>query len=144
MRVLVCGSRYWDDRFMIESTLLGLLPEDNMQTLTVIEGGAQGADEIAANWVKAQMVALKRAGGGTFRFDHDPYPADWPPYGSSKWEYAKAGHDRNERMLAEGQPDLVIAFKDGFDWQLRRGGTEHMAKIAKREGVPVWVHSHLT
>lgn len=68
--------------------------------------------------------------------DREQYPADWEKHGKA------AGPIRNALMLEEGKPDLVLAFKDGFDWQFKRGGTEHMVRIAKAAGVRTIVIQH--
>lgn len=52
------------------------------------------------------------------------YHADWNAHGRS------AGPIRNAKMLAEGKPDLVVAFPGGK-------GTAHMVGIARKAGVPV-------
>lgn len=61
------------------------------------------------------------------------FPADWNRMGRG------AGHARNALMLETFRPDLVAAFKDGFDRSLSRGGTEHMVKIARAAGVATLV-----
>jgi hypothetical protein len=50
--------------------------------------------------------------------------ADWAGLGR------KAGPIRNEQMLSEGQPHLVVAFPGGR-------GTAHMVGIARAAGVEV-------
>jgi UDP-N-acetylmuramoylalanine-D-glutamate ligase len=53
------------------------------------------------------------------------YPADWKLHGKS------AGHIRNQQMLDESKPDIVIAFPGGR-------GTANMIKRAKKAGVEVF------
>jgi hypothetical protein len=81
----------------------------------VIEGGAPGADRLAREW--SRMVAK----GGP---DVETFEADWENHGSF------AGPMRNARMLAEGRPDVVVAFPGGR-------GTADMVKKARRAGVEV-------
>jgi hypothetical protein len=117
----VCGSREWDDYDALKSTVLGFVgPERNC---TIIEGGAKGADSMAG-----RIAEVWRCG-------HERYPAAWDRYGK------RAGPIRNQQMLTEGKPDLVLAFKDYFDWTLSKGGTEHMVWIAKMAGIPTYVIS---
>ena len=52
------------------------------------------------------------------------FPADW------KNEGRHAALIRNERMLREGKPDLVIAFPGG-------NGTFHTCRLAEELGIPV-------
>lgn len=125
MKVLVCGSRDWSDERPIRRLLEAYGPGT-----VVIHGAARGADAIAD--------AVARGVG----FDVEPYPVDWPPPGSPRFRFAEAGHARNLLMLTSGKPDVVWAFKDGFDHSLRRGGTENMVRIAREVGVPTYVVSH--
>ena len=52
------------------------------------------------------------------------YPADWRTHGRA------AGPLRNARMIAEGKPDLVIAFKGNR-------GTQDCCRKAEAAGIPV-------
>lgn len=116
-RVLICGSRLWTEPAPIASLIAELDDTD-----VVIHGGARGADRLAGSLAAQAGVAWIA------------YPADWDRYGRA------AGYRRNELMLTEGKPTEVHAFKQEFDHQLRRGGTEHMVRIAKAAGVPVTIH----
>lgn len=130
LRVLVCGSRCFNNRNLLINTLdkfcedRGLItpPEKRDQYgnympegLTIINGAAKGADVIASDWAIVNWVPLEE------------YPADWETYGKS------AGLIRNEQMLATGI-DIVIAFPRG-----EARGTGHMIKIATKAGVEVIV-----
>lgn len=124
MRLIVCGSRTFSDRAVINSVLNGLWwprPAESVTTLTVIEGGATGADSIAGEW--ADRV------GGVRR---ETVTADWRKHSSS------AGPIRNRKMLEEhGHIDLVIAF---VNKPLERSkGTFDMVRCARAAGVPTWV-----
>lgn len=107
-RVLVCGGRDFSDGRRVRE-MLDWLPDVEC----IIEGGARGADMLAAGWAQAASgVRL------------ETYPADWKNHGRA------AGPIRNRQMLAEGHPDLVIAFPGGR-------GTADMVEQAKAAGVPV-------
>lgn len=110
MRVLVCGGRDYRDHDKVNAVLDKLHSEAGI--FTVIQGGAKGADRLADIW--AGMNNVLRV-----QFD-----ADWENHGTF------AGPMRNARMLAEGEPDLVIAFPGGR-------GTADMVKKARRAGVEV-------
>jgi predicted Rossmann-fold nucleotide-binding protein len=110
MRVLVCGGRDYADRDRLNTELDRLRQERGF--CLVIAGGARGADTLAEEWAKNRGVPC------------DVYRADWEGLGR------KAGPIRNERMLREGQPELVIAFPGGR-------GTAHMTRIAREAGVEV-------
>jgi hypothetical protein len=112
MRVLVCGGRGYTDYTKVCEVLNGIW-EAYGKPLTIIEGGARGADSLARVWSKANPSTVI-----------ETYPADWSTYGKS------AGYIRNSQMLKEGKPDLVVAFPGGV-------GTAMMVKIAKLAGVEV-------
>ncbi len=118
MRVLVCGSRDYTDFDYISKVLSEI---DRITDLA--HGDARGADRLAGAWAgRHPSIAVY------------PYPANWKGLGRG------AGPARNNQMLKEFRPDLVIAFKDGFDHTLSRGGTEHMVKIARAAGIRTIVH----
>jgi hypothetical protein len=108
MRVLVCGGRNFDNRELLTAMLDRLHAERGFSLM--IAGGARGADTLAEEWARATGLAC------------EVYCADWEGLGR------KAGPIRNQRMLHEGRPDLVVAFEGGR-------GTAHMARIAREAGV---------
>lgn len=123
MRILVTGSRTWDDRNAIHDALttsarLHLIrhPEVRNQ-VTVVHGGARGADRIAAEWTWNRL--------GTTAEEHR---ADWALHGRS------AGHRRNADMVKLGA-DLCLAFiRDAS-----RGATG-CADLAEAAGIPtIWI-----
>lgn len=109
MRVLVCGGRDYKDRDYLWNFLDGLGPPEITE---VISGMARGADTFAAEW------AIR------FGFPLHKFPAEWDKYGR------RAGPIRNQQMLDEGKPDLVVAFPGGT-------GTADMIRRAKKAGVEV-------
>lgn len=111
MRVLVCGGRDYDDRDHIWNTLTAIHGESKIAL--VIHGAATGADSEGRIWADC-MPGCK----------HAPFHADWRTHGRA------AGPIRNQRMLDEGKPDLVIAFPGGR-------GTADMVRRAKAAGVEV-------
>ncbi len=110
MRVLVCGARDWRDQGFVYRVL------DTMHATKgftlVITGGAPGADRFGKNWALDRGIAT------------DTFQADWARLGLA------AGPIRNQRMIQEGKPDLVVAFPGGK-------GTADMVARADRAGVPV-------
>lgn len=111
MRVLVCGGRNYGDREAVFGALQDLAERHGW--LTIIEGGATGADALAREW-----ATLCRHGLVTIR-------ADWQRHGTA------AGPIRNQLMIDGGKPDLVIAFPGGR-------GTADMVKRAKDAGLKVF------
>jgi len=116
MRVLVCGGRDYADADCVNRTLDRLLNPRNLPLaslgITIIHGGARGADALADKWAVTNYVAVQE------------FLADWQTHGR------RAGPIRNARMLTEGKPDLVVAFPGG-------AGTADMVKQARAAGVEV-------
>jgi len=112
MRVLVCGGRDFSDRKLPCDTLDALAREHDDQTLCVVHGMADGADALAGEWARStghwQMCVR----------------AMWEEHGK------KAGPLRNQRMLDEAKPHLVLAFPGGR-------GTADLVRRAEAAGVPV-------
>lgn len=109
-RILVTGGRDYEDVGAIYTTLSAIHAETPITLL--INGGATGADAISKVWAAGRRVAIKI------------YRADWQKHGKS------AGPIRNQRMLDEGKPDLVVAFFGGR-------GTADMVRRAEAAGVEV-------
>lgn len=112
MRVLVCGGREFDDYETLRLELFKVFDGVPFKEALLIEGGAKGADFLARVWAKGNGVPYKE------------YPANWKTHGY------RAGPIRNQQMLDEGKPDLVVAFPGGE-------GTADMVRRAKKAGVEV-------
>lgn len=111
MRVLVCGGRDYVDA---KAAFLALNILHAKRCVTaLIHGGARGADSLGAAWATNNGIRTEK------------FAADWAAHGKG------AGHIRNQRMLVEGEPELVVAFPGGR-------GTADMVRRAKAAGVPVW------
>lgn len=110
-RILVTGSRHWTDRDAIAS---GLFSQSRGAPATLIHGAALGADSLAAE-IAASWGWEVRA-----------FPADWDKYGKA------AGPIRNQQMLDEADPDVVIAFP-----MPDSRGTLDMMNRARYAGIPV-------
>ena len=111
MRVLVCGGRDWREVELVESTLTRLHAARGPFS-RLIHGGARGVDHIAGKWARDN---------GVLEWDFLP---EWHRAGTHD------GPARNQRMIAEGAPDLVVAFPGGL-------GTADMVERAKDAGVEV-------
>jgi hypothetical protein len=116
MRVLVCGGRDFSDAELLGAWLGGIHKDHGISCL--IEGGAPGADTLARLFGEYAGIPV------------ESYPADWTKHGRA------AGPIRNAQMLAEGRPDLVIAFPGGK-------GTADMVRKARIAGVRVAAVSRL-
>lgn len=108
MRILICGGRDFTDHELFIWAMKPFIA-DNTE---VIHGNALGADSMAFAW------------GVSHNYRVHSFPADWETHGKS------AGPIRNQQMLDEGKPDLVIAFPGGR-------GTADMVSRAKKAGIEV-------
>lgn len=115
-RLLVCGGRNIapNDKPAYAQQALTNICFDLLggKPACVIEGGAQGYDLCAKLWAQAHDIPVEE------------YQADWNKHGRG------AGPVRNQHMIDEGKPDLVIAFPGGR-------GTADMVRRAKEAGVEV-------
>lgn len=82
----------------------------------IIAGGAKGADTSAIYWAVINGCPFTE------------YPADWDKHGKA------AGPIRNQQMLDEAKPDLVVAFLVP-----NSRGTKDMIARAEKARVPVTV-----
>lgn len=109
-RVLVCGGRNFQNETLMSEKLWALHKERGVSVL--IHGDAEGADRAAGWWAIRNGIEC------------DVYPAKWAEHGRA------AGPIRNQLMLDEGKPDLVVAFAG-------HKGTAHMVMIATDAGIEV-------
>lgn len=107
-RVLVCGGRNYGNIKAVFDTLDQLQPEPEL----IIHGSASGADRIAQTWSDSAGVCCLA------------FPAKWRLHGRA------AGPIRNQAMIDEGKPDLVIAFPGG-------AGTADMVRRAREARIPI-------
>jgi hypothetical protein len=112
MRILICGSRNWKNSVSILNQVKKYKNKDPI----IISGGANGADNLAdlvSNWLDLRFMR---------------FPAKWDKY------HRAAGPIRNQQMLDEGKPDLVIAFHRDLS---KSRGTKDMIARAKKAGIKV-------
>lgn len=124
LTVLVTGSRRWVDAHRMEEAMRHFVPSTENLRVVLVHGAAQGADTMSEH-------VARRVGWSAVR----RFPADWERFGKS------AGFVRNADMLAHAKPDLVLGFKSSteFDPALRRGGTEHMLRLAAEANVVTYI-----
>ena len=110
LKVLVTGGRHWDYQEEIERTLDRI--HQDIGVILLIHGNAKGVDSLASDWAEKNNI------------NTDVYPALWSKYGK------KAGPIRNQQMLDEGRPDIVMAFPGSK-------GTNDMVRRAIRANIEV-------
>ena len=108
-RVLITGSRDFNEPNRMRAILASLPPNT-----VIIHGGARGADSMADELAAALSFPIRK------------YPADWTRYGR------RAGTLRNQKMLDEEKPHLVIAFPLPSS-----RGTWDMVRRAEKEKIEV-------
>lgn len=110
-KVIVCGGRHYADRMRVYD-ILDRVKAKHEADLFVIQGGATGADALAADWASLRGMPCAEV--------------------KALWDFyeKRAGPLRNGWMLLL-QPDGVVAFP-GQD------GTRNMVEQARSVGVPVW------
>lgn len=131
MRILVTGSRTWDDSQVIRDALLKAATDvEHMSDVLVVHGDAPGADQLAAQ-------IAERLGMMT-----EAHPANWdscgPDCNEKHWRYRygkpycpRSGFIRNDTMVKLGA-DVCLAFNRN-----RSTGTDMCAKLATKAGIPV-------
>lgn len=118
-KVILCGSRDWEDAHPIYLTLAGLkaMCEAIGEELVLVHGAARGADSIAGDIGTSLGIRVI------------PVPAEWDKYGK------KAGPIRNQKMLDDHDISAVYAFRlPGYS-----NGTDDMITRAKDAGKPTYV-----
>lgn len=111
LRVLVCGGRNYSDEATVDSALDFIHKKwDDIDVL--IDGGATGADTLCRDWAYRNEVETRT------------FMADWKKHGKA------AGPIRNQQMLDEGKPHMLVAFPGGR-------GTADMVSRAKKAGVTI-------
>jgi hypothetical protein len=120
MIVLVCGARNFRDRELLFSRLDELHAQ--FRLTEIIHGDSPGADALAGLWARERGIYAR------------VFKADWQKYGKS------AGAIRNDRMVHNGKPALVVAFAVGPDLKdlLERTNKARIAliKVPKRPKAP--------
>jgi hypothetical protein len=135
-RVLVCGSRFLDLTHynVVEQVLCRIHEDSSTGPITcIINGAARGADTLGAMWASKALLPVQE------------FPANWMDidapgavliHGPGSRVYnARAGLDRNQRMIDEGKPDLCVAFKRSG---LRNSGTKDMIARCVAACIPVY------
>ena len=90
---MVCGSRSIKDKKWIFRCIEAYLKKENISDFSLIEGGANGVDQIAREWAMVRNIPVIEA------------KPEWNKYGIA------AGIIRNHKMIE--QADYVLILWDG-------------------------------
>lgn len=115
MRILVTGSRDWDDQWVLENAAVEALRELGIREATLVSGGCPtGADRMMEDfWHMSRLGKVEY------------HPADWSKHGR------KAGFVRNAEMVNLGA-DICLAFIKN-----NSKGATMTADMAEKKGIPV-------
>jgi hypothetical protein len=120
MYVLVCGDRNYSDVEYLNKMLSHFQELFALHSLyewtAIMEGEARGADTLARYWADSVGLPVEK------------FPALWDKHGKA------AGPIRNQQMLDEGHPGLVIAFHKDIR---SSKGTLDMVSRANKKQIPI-------
>ncbi|QLH19321.1 SLOG family protein [Streptomyces sp. Rer75] len=126
-RVLICGSRRWPWPDTI-TTLLDRAATRHENDLVIIETASTGAASAAHHWCTHHDLPAWR---------HRCYPLTPAPGRRSRTRYWSEA-ERNQRILHDEGPRLVIAFHENFHPD-HQGSTADMCRRALTHHIPVWL-----
>lgn len=119
MRIIISGSRDFNNYEVIESKILDIIGKLNSNTssIEIISGGCRGVDKCA------EMFAHRNG------YEFTEFPADWS-LGK------RAGYLRNKQMAeyASELNGVLIAF-----WNMKSKGTKMMIDLARQHGLDVYI-----
>lgn len=135
LRILVTGSRVYSDAQAVEEALCRIA--DGFESVTVCDGRAQGADDLAFRYTRKRKwssirVSAKWRDECRSTCSHGARPWRRTPTGGG-WTYCPAaGIYRNQEMVALGH-DVCVGFlaKD-----VQSTGTMHCMSTAFLAGIP--------
>lgn len=125
MKLIVAGSRYFDDYDFVKSRLDHLLSKSTEEVI-IISGRC---DLGIVTFVTDDGIIVRGVDGLGERYAKekgykvDAFPADWSKYGLA------AGPIRNEQMALHGTHCIVF-------WNGKSKGSKNMVKCAKKAGLP--------
>lgn len=115
VKIAVIGSREFNEYSTLREILINL--SSHYEKVTIISGGAKGADYLAEKYAKE------------FNLETKILPADWEKHGKA------AGFIRNKEIWDNS--DIGVAFWDG-----KSKGTSHSFDIAKKQNKDLFVFNY--
>ncbi len=116
MNIAVIGSRSFNNKLLME-LVLDRIVSDNGPQVTIISGGASGADSMAAKYARAHLLGLT---------EHRPLYS----------VYGKGAPFVRNRLIVDDS-DLVVAFWDG-----KSRGTMYTVEYARKQRKPVHLEEY--
>ncbi len=116
--VLVCGGRDYRNREAIQRTFTQLIQLPSV----LVHGGCRGADMMSEEVYREVLRDVDKDGAVRC------FPAQWGKYGQS------AGPIRNQAMLDETLPHLIVAFHSNLK---ESKGTLDMVTRGEKAGIPI-------
>lgn len=113
-RIIIAGGREFNDYVLLKAKMDRILSNFDPKTVTIVSGGARGADSLGEQYAKENQLEL------------DIFPADWDTYKKV------AGPIRNQYM--SWYSNYLVAFWDGGST-----GTKHMIDTATEDKLQVRV-----
>ena len=104
MKLAVVGSRSFNDYKLLSQQLHFILKHSKIEEVTIVSGGARGADSLAEQYANEHNLMIK-----VFKPDWETYPKT-------------GGFIRNKQI--EEYSDMCIAF-----WNGKSNGTKHTIKL---------------
>jgi hypothetical protein len=119
--IAIIGSRSFNDYPVLESIVMNMLNDKGVKLsdLTVISGGAKGADSLGREFSQKHGTQYKE------------FLPDWEQFGK------RAGFVRNAEIVKNS--DYVIAFWDG-----QSKGTRNSLEVAQNLGTPYYAYNFVT
>ena len=114
VKLIIAGGRDFDNYDMVREAMY-MVDDVEIGNLTIVSGGARGADLFGERWAKINSVAIEQ------------YLPNWRPGGVYD---NSAGYKRNA-LMADNASHL-LAFWDG-----KSRGTKHMIDLAAKKGLGV-------
>lgn len=114
MRVIIAGSRDFNDWDFLKCSCDEIVKDHNVYSIEIVSGTARGADLLGERYADYYGYPVKR------------FPANWKKYGK------RAGYLRNSEMAEYA--DCLIAFWDG-----ESKGTKHMIDLANKSNILTFV-----
>jgi hypothetical protein len=122
MRILIAGSRTYNDYNNFCDIMDFIIKEYTNGNIEIVSGGAKGADTLAEKYAKEKQLPITI------------FPAKWEEYGKS------AGFIRNVEMhnyINEVSNRMCVCFWDGLS-----RGTQHNFKLCKKFDTPLICYNY--